>query len=136
MRTVFADTAYWIALSNPKDQLHKTAKTVREKLGNAHLVTTDEVLIEFLNAFSISGETVRRQIARIVRQILGDAGVTVMSASRESFLMGLQFYERRLDKGYSLTDCVSMTVMKASGIREALSADSHFQQEGHTILLV
>ncbi len=135
MKTVFADTAYWIAVTNPKDQLNEAAQKARKRLGAAHLVTTDVVLIEFLDAFASSGKPVRRQIATIVRQILADRDVTVLPGSRESFLAGLEFYERRLDKGYSLTDCISMTAMKAEGIQEVLSADHHFLQEGFAILL-
>ena len=46
----------------------------------------------------------------------------------------LELYANRLDKGYSLTDCVSMVVMKQMGIYEILTHDKHFAQEGLTIL--
>lgn len=39
------------------------------------------------------------------------------------------------DKGYSLTDCISMNVMRAQGMAEVLTHDGHFAQEGFTILL-
>ena len=47
----------------------------------------------------------------------------------------MELYESRLDKGYSLTDCVSMQVMRERGISEVLTNDQHFAQEGFTILL-
>jgi len=43
-------------------------------------------------------------------------------------------YEQRPDKEYSLTDCISMQVMKAMGITEVLTHDRHFVQEGFIIL--
>ena len=43
--------------------------------------------------------------------ILQDAAVRVIPQSRESFLAGLDLYRARPDKGYSLTDCVSMQTM-------------------------
>jgi predicted nucleic acid-binding protein len=43
--------------------------------------------------------------------------------------------EARPDKGYSLTDCVSMLVMRQEGITEILTHDIHFTQEGFTKLL-
>jgi predicted nucleic acid-binding protein len=46
----------------------------------------------------------------------------------------LDRYERRPDKSYSLTDCISMVVMEEEGINEVLSNDHHFEQEGFTIL--
>ena len=46
MRRVFADTYYWIALLNDKDQGHATAQTVSQTLQGAQIVTTDEALSE------------------------------------------------------------------------------------------
>ena len=70
----------------------------------------------------------------MVRRILSNQDVRVMEQSRDTFLAGLARYERRLDKGYSLQDCVSMNVMEAEGITEVLTSDHHFEQEGFTIL--
>ena len=44
MRTVFADTFYWIALLNPKDQAHARAVSVSKSLGTAGIMTSEEVL--------------------------------------------------------------------------------------------
>jgi predicted nucleic acid-binding protein len=44
-------------------------------------------------------------------------------------------YTKRPDKGYSLTDCISMLIMRQHGINEALTSDDHFTQEGFTKLL-
>jgi hypothetical protein len=38
-------------------------------------------------------------------------------------------------KYYSLTDCISMNLMRGRGITEILTHDQHFTQEGFTILL-
>lgn len=51
------------------------------------------------------------------------------------FLDALTFYESRRDKGYSLTDCVSMLVMQKYRINQVLTHDEHFTQEGFQILL-
>jgi len=47
----------------------------------------------------------------------------------------LELYARRLDKEYSLTDCISMNVMRDEGITDILTNDHHFTQEGFTILI-
>jgi predicted nucleic acid-binding protein len=52
MNRVFADANFWIARFNPRDQLHESAKAAAALLGKARIVTTDEVLTEFLNHFS------------------------------------------------------------------------------------
>ena len=71
----------------------------------------------------------------MVRAILDNPNVTVFPQSRDTFLKGLEFYANRLDKEYSLTDCVSMNVMKSEDVSQVLSNDHHFEQEGFQILI-
>ena len=47
----------------------------------------------------------------------------------------LDQYERRPDKDWSLTDCLSFLLMEERGITEALTADHHFEQAGFRALL-
>ncbi len=54
--------------------------------------------------------------------------------SHRSFLAGLERYENRLDKGYRLTDCISMNTMHQLRSTEVLTHDKHFVQEGFMIL--
>jgi predicted nucleic acid-binding protein len=60
--------------------------------------------------------------------------VDIIRHSDESFLVGLELYSTRLDKGYSLTDCISMQAMRREGLTEALTNDRHFEQEGFRVL--
>lgn len=48
MSLFFADTFYWIALTNPKDSAHKKVLQFTAKLAARSVITTDEVLSEFL----------------------------------------------------------------------------------------
>ena len=60
---VFVDAAYWIAAINPDDQWHEAAVQARERLPrNERLVTTQEVLTEFLANMSGRG-AYHRQLA-------------------------------------------------------------------------
>ncbi len=52
MRTIFADTFYWTALLNPRDEWHIRVISFSKNLVSVRLVTTDEVLTEFVNFFS------------------------------------------------------------------------------------
>ncbi len=122
---VFADTFYWIALTDSTDAAHKRARQVTDDL-----VTTDEVLTEYLNFFSASQEFMRREIVLTVEDILQDPGVTLVPQSRETFLAGLSLFRTRADKGYSLTDCISMRTMQRLGLTAVLTNDRHFEQEG------
>lgn len=135
MKAVFADTSYWIAIINPRDSWAQEARDAKAKLGPAILVTTDEVLSEFLSAFSRSGPRIRELATQSVRAILANPNVKVLPQSRESFVKGLNLYEQRQDKDYSLTDCASMNAMRSQRIEQVLTHDHHFEQEGFEILL-
>jgi predicted nucleic acid-binding protein len=49
MNAVFADTAYWIALTNVQDEDHDKAKALSASLRQHSVITTETVLIEYLN---------------------------------------------------------------------------------------
>jgi predicted nucleic acid-binding protein len=133
VKPVFADTFYWIAIFLPNDPWFQAARSV--DLSDRTLVTTEEVLAEFLTAVSRYGGQTRRLACRFVREILKDPSVEVVEQSHESFLGGLTLYEGRQDKQYSLVDCVSMNVMRRRRVREVLTQDRHFFQEGFIRLL-
>ncbi|HUT32808.1 MAG TPA: nucleic acid-binding protein [Planctomycetota bacterium] len=135
MREVFADTVYWLALLNPRDGWHGKARGAHDALGRPRLITTDEVLVEVLGFLRAHGPAMRQAGVQLVKRILQDPTVTVIPQSRESFLTGLSIYERRSDKEYSLTDCISMGVMLRRRLPNVLTNDHHFEQEGFTILL-
>lgn len=135
MMTVFVDTQYWIAVTRPNDSWAVSAKEAKSTLENPFLITTDEVLVEFLNAFASRGEHLRQTATKMVGAILDNPNVRVIPQSRDSFLRGIEFYKNRLDKAYSLTDCVSINTMKDKEIFKVLTNDHHFEQEGYEILM-
>jgi uncharacterized protein len=134
MPRVFADTFYWLALANARDQWHEAAKRLSAGLAGASLVTTEEVLIEVLTWFASHGPRGRGHAVATVRSILQDSGSRVVPQTHEGFLAALELYEQRLDKQYSMTDCISMQTMRSLGLTEVLTRDEHFSQEGFRIL--
>ena len=135
MTTVFADAAYWIAILRSADQWHGPALKARAQLGEATLVTTEEALTEALTGLCGYGGALREQAAGMVRDIMARPEVRVIPQTHDGFLAGLDRYERRPDKEYSLQDCIAMNVMDAEGITDILTSDHHFEQEGFTILM-
>ncbi len=129
MTRVFGDTFYWIALTLPTDAAHGLVQEI-----DCDIVTTDEVLTEYLTFFSRASQFMREQAASNVTSILNDPTVRVVPQSHESFLGGLALFQNRADKGYSQTDCVSMQVMLREGITAVLTNDKHFEQEGFKAL--
>ncbi len=135
MRKVFADTCYWVALLNPKDAWYVQAISISQSLQPLKIVTTEEVLAEVLTFYSGAGEFMRRRTVQLIQDIFSDETIEVVEQTHASFLLGFALYQNRLDKGYSLPDCISMNTMRRLGITEVLTHDRHFAQEGSTILL-
>ena len=135
MSQVFVDTAYWIAMFRSDDQWREAALEAQQRLGDVAIITTDEVLTEFLTAVSTAGSKSRQEASEAVANMLANPDITVIPQSRDSFLKGVQRYRNRLDKGYSLQDCISMNVMEAEGITDILTSDHHFEQEGFNVLM-
>jgi len=95
---------------------------------------TEEVLTEFLNFYAEAGKHRRNIVGAMCEQVLLHPNITVISQSHESFSQGFELYRQREDKSYSLTDCISMIACRERDIREVLTNDHHFEQEGFTIL--
>ncbi len=136
MTHVFVDTSYWIARAHQRDQWRDAAIAAYERLEDGiRFVTTDEVLTELLTAMSKLGTHLRVRTVEFVRGILSDPNIQVVEQTHGSFMDGMGRYASRIDKGYSLQDCISMNVMESEGITEVLTNDHHFEQEGFTILM-
>jgi len=135
MNVGFVDTQYFIAVFQESDQWHERAVELESKIGGYNFVTTDSALTEVLNYFSGYGSVTRREIAALVADVLAAENFQVIEQTRDVFLNALGLYELRLDKGYSLTDCISINVCRELGITEILTHDHHFEQEGFKILL-
>lgn len=69
MRSVFADTGYWIALVSVRDNLHAKALEVSRALGQVRIVTSELVLTELLNAFAERGSRLRYLACEMVDRI-------------------------------------------------------------------
>lgn len=128
MKRVFADTFYWIALINKSDSWYQRVKSYSVNLENIEIITTEEVLTETINFFASFPAPMRAAVYQLVVQIIQDHNIQVIPQTHESFIAGLELFQQRFDKEYSLTDCISMITMKN------LNRDKHFTQEGFLIL--
>jgi uncharacterized protein len=132
MTRVFADTYFFLAVLNRRDQAHEACLRL---YGDTSLefVTTEWVLNEVGNASS--APATRPGFKRLIGLLERDPRVRVIPASHDSFRAGLGLYFERPDKEWSLTDCTSFCVMKDEGIQQALTGDHHFEQAGFRIAL-
>lgn len=65
-----------------------------------------------------------------------DPDVEIVPLQDELFVEAFELFRGRLDKEWSLTDCISFVVMRQYRIQAALAADIHFQQAGFEALLL
>ena len=132
MQHYFVDTWYLIALFDRTDEHHAASLAIARRVERAVLVTHDAVLTEFLTYFAEYGAYNRHGAVDFVRRFMRRA--LVVPSERELFLSAIELYDDRLDKEYSLVDCMSMLVMKDRNITHVLTNDHHFRQEGFTVV--
>jgi len=132
MKAVFADTTFFLALVNPRDQYHRRAVDLNATLESS-LLTTAWVLLEFANALSTSRSRLRFE--RVLNGLRAAPNVEIIAPDTALFERGCQLYIDRSDKEWSLTDCISFVVMQERDLTDALTADHHFAQAGFRALL-
>ena len=135
MNAVFADAGYWIALFNPRDQLHAKAISVSTTLQGRSIVTSQMVLTEFLNHYAALGQPFRQRAVQVVRSLQDNVDVEVVPQTDAQFAAALTLYAQRPDKEWGITDCASFLTMQERGITEALAYDDHFYQASFIPLL-
>jgi predicted nucleic acid-binding protein len=132
MSVVFADSFYFIALSNPSDSYHAAAVLASESISSG-LITTHYVLIE--SADALCAPWLRAEVAGFLHQLESDPSIKIIGPHSSLYDRGLDLYAHRPDKSWSLTDCISFVVMADHGVTEALTGDHHFEQAGFRALL-
>jgi uncharacterized protein len=124
----FADTFYWLALLNMRDpeNAQVTAYSVP-----ARLLTSAAVQVEVMDAFRKVPS--RATALRFWNACFTTPNLEVVPFSEELLARAVSLFAARPDKAWSLTDCISFTVMQDRGIRLALTGDKHFLQAGFEI---
>jgi len=125
--TVFLDTYGLIAWINTRDAAHPRVKSYLDSY-SGKIVTTEWVLLEFADAFSLS--KAKPFALEAIKRIHRLPMFQVVGFEPTIYQAGFDLYESRLDKDWSLTDCVSFVVMTQHSLLEALTADHHFEQAG------
>lgn len=95
MKRLFCDTSYFVALVNSKDQWHRSAIEIEPLVESSDLITTEEILIEFLNFYSESGPRIRLEVSVYVRQLLLNPKFMIVGRSEISFLSATNILLRK-----------------------------------------
>lgn len=138
MKSVFIDTAGWLALGNKSDEWHPRAVEIYHQIARErwHRLTTDAVIIELCNALR---KPPLRPLAHTLTENIYKAKrrghLEIVYVTPELIHQGLMLFRERKDKDWSLTDCISFVVMEQRSITQALTTDHHFEQAGFERLL-
>ena len=127
------DTSYFEDLLSQRDE-HHAAAIAASRTTWAEIVTTEFVLLELGAAFSQPAD--RADFLLIDRMVRTRPDVTLIPATSALLQRGRDLFAARLDKAWSLTDCISFAVMADHGLTEALTTDHHFTQAGFRALIV
>jgi uncharacterized protein len=98
------------------------------RASNVALVTTEFVLIEVANAFCASAW--RGKAIKLIEGLRSLPNLRIIEADSSLLSDGWRLYCDRLDKEWSLTDCVSIAVMEKEQIKEAFTSDHSFRASG------
>jgi predicted nucleic acid-binding protein len=91
------------------------------------------VLTEVADA--LAKPKLRGGFTRLLNLLESDPDVDIVAPEVADWRRGVELYNHRPDKSWSLTDCISFAVMRQRGITDALTGDRHFEQAGFNALL-
>jgi uncharacterized protein len=132
MKPAYGDTSYFVAVCGLADSWHDRAVEWSSRLLGG-IVTTVYVLVE--TAGLLTRPEDRPTYLSLARDRESDPAVRIVWASKELFRAGFDLFAARPDKEWSLVDCISFVVMKQHRLKDALTADHHFEQAGFRALL-
>ena len=132
MKAVFADTFYFLALVNPKDQAHR--KALHFSAGfDGSIVTSTWILMEVGDALWRVPD--RATFLKLLDNLANDSSTGVVPATQDVFEKAKILFAARPDKDWSMTDCTSFVIMQGGGMTDPITGDKHFVQAGFRALL-
>ena len=121
---IFADSSYFIAVADKKDQWHEKAMVLSKK-AKEELLITDFVLAETVTVIGARGG--EKAGKTIYNYLIDNCQITFTSKDmlEESMKVFLKF-----DGTLSVADAVTVAVMQEIGVKRLLSFDSDFDRVG------
>jgi hypothetical protein len=130
MNEAFADTFYWLAVLNPNDAQHGKAMQFNEPV---RLVMSWAAQIEVMDA--LCEQPMRPLAARFWKETTEDQDQVLVPLTEDLLHRAAILYASRLDKAWSMTDCISFVIIRQRGIAQTPTGDHHFEQAGFLALL-
>jgi uncharacterized protein len=128
---VFADTFFYLTLLREDDPAHARSLACARLCHS--IVTTEFILLELGNACSRAAD--HGDFQALILGMRTSPRTRIIPLDSRLLNRGFERMASRSDKDWSVTDCISFVVMEDESIREALTADQHFEQAGFIALL-
>jgi uncharacterized protein len=136
---LFVDTSGWAShLVGSKEPLHDTVETLMKEavIQRRKFITTNYIIHELVALLTSSRFHLSRpKVIEAINKIKRDGLVEILYIDRAIDNRAWALLEARPDKEWSLVDASSIIIMKNFGMKEALSTDRCFPQEGLIKLL-
>lgn len=126
------DTSGFFSLHDQAEKHHAAAQDLYRKALSR--LTTSYVLAEYVALALVRGLSHEKVIV-FSAEILIDEAIEIIWVDEALHSKAVALMQARQDKTYSLCDAVSFVLMRERGLREALTTDKHFVQEGFLRLL-
>ena len=128
MKAIFADSSFWIALRDKREQYHSIAKTLAAEMLQAKTTFVITVMIFAETHAYFSRELVLRE--RIIRDFWENPVIQIEPISHQDQVEAISILRQHKDKRYSLCDAISFAIIRRLHVTQALSFDAHFEQFG------
>jgi uncharacterized protein len=130
---VLLDTSGLLCFLHQDEAQHKTAVGLISNY-NGRFITHNYVLAELI-ALALVRRFPRSTVLMYSLELMENPNVEMVWVDEILHREAMDLLLIRQDKTYSLCDAISFVLMRKKGIREALTTDKHFEQEGFTRLL-
>ncbi len=130
------DTSGFYALLVKGDRMHARARAILERAARSggRFVSTDYVLDE--TATLLKARAHGHLAEAFFDTVFASTACRVEWMDPDGFAQTRRFFLKHHDQDWSFTDCFSFRVMRALGLRDALTTDAHFRQAGFHPLLM
>ena len=129
---MFLDTSGLLCLLHKDEPQHAEANKLYV---DARQCLTQSYVLAELVALGQARGLPREKVLGFGRDVILVPRVEVVWVDEALHQEAMELLEARLDKSYSLCDAVSFVIMRERQVREALTTDRHFEQEGFIRLL-
>lgn len=126
------DTSGLLCLHYPTEPLHSLACTAYKRA--TVRVTHSYIIAEYV-ALANARRFPRSSILAFVIDLLDNPDIETVWINESLYRKAIDLLMIRQDKSYSLCDSISFVLMRERRIKEALTTDRHFEQEGFIRLL-